>query len=86
MPEQHRFENQQMSESVFRDCALARTRFDDVNLSESVFADVNLQRARFANVNLTDASIDDAKIDGLTILGYDISALIQAEVARRQRG
>ena len=83
---QQRFENQQMSETVSRDCALARARFDDVNLSEAVFDDVNLQRARFTNINLKDASIDDARIDGHTILGCDISALIQAEVARREQG
>ena len=59
---------------------LTRTRFDDVNLSDTVFTDVNLPRARLANVNLTDISITEAKIDRLTIFGYDISALIQAEI------
>ena len=83
MADQHRFEHQRMTASVVRDRALPRSRFDDVNLSDAVFSNVNLQRTHVTNVDLRDVTIDDARIEGLTVLGYNVSTLIRTEVLRR---
>ena len=81
-----RFEQQNLADVVFHDCALAGASFDDVNLSGSVFSNVNLRQARLANVNLVGVAIENADIEGLTIDGVDIHALVQAELARRGPG
>ena len=62
---------------------LANATFDDVDMSDCAFTNVNLQRAKFTDVNLSGVVIDDANIAGLTILGHDIQALIDAELARK---
>jgi uncharacterized protein YjbI with pentapeptide repeats len=88
-----RFDDANLSNAVFsnvslqsakfgRNCAMAHAKFDDANLSNAVFSDVNLQGAKFGNVNLKDVTIKDANIEGLTIFGYNIQALIKAEILR----
>ena len=42
-----------------------------------VIYDTNLEDARLNNVNLAHVSIDNAKISGLTILGWNIADLIK---------
>lgn len=79
-----RFENRNLKDVLFRNCALAGATFDDVNLSEALITNVNLRGARLTNVNMSDVAIDDANIEGLTIYGIDIHALVQAELARRK--
>jgi len=83
---ERRFEHQNMAGAEFRDCNLAGSTFDDVNLSESLFSNVNLRGTRFTDVNMAGVTIDDANIEGLTIFGYDIHALIDAEMARKKGG
>ncbi len=61
-------------------------QFESQSLNGAAFSNANLQGCVFTDVNLTDVSIDNAKIDGLTIFGHDIRALIQAEIARRREG
>ena len=78
-----RFENENLEACVFRDCALARSTFTDVNLSGAVFSNATLRQARFTNVDLSGVTIDDANIEGLTIFGHDIQALIRAQIARQ---
>ena len=78
MNDSERFQNRRLDGAVFHDCSMARSGFEDVNLTEAMFADVNLSGARLANVNMTRVAIDDANIEGLTILGYDIAALIRS--------
>jgi uncharacterized protein YjbI with pentapeptide repeats len=82
MSEKKLFEHQRVDGVVFRDCSMARSIFDDVNLLEAVFSNVNLRGSRFSDVNMKDVTIDDANIEGLTIFGYDIQALIKAEMLR----
>jgi len=77
MSENERFQDRALDGAEFQDCTMARSRFEDIDLSETVFEDVNLSGARFKNVNMTAVWIEDAKIDGLKILGHDIGALIQ---------
>jgi hypothetical protein len=67
------FENQDLSGAVFS-C---------VNLRHAVFNDVNLEKASIRNVNLANASIEDANIMGMTVFGFRIDELIEAELDRR---
>ena len=67
------FENQDLGGAVFR----------RVNLHHAVFDDVNLEKASIRNVNLANASIEDANIMGMTIFGFRIDELIEAELDRR---
>lgn len=85
-PENPLFEGQVLEEAIFRDCAMARTRFEDVDLGGALFSNVRLARARLENIDLSGAIIDHANIDGLTIFGHDVQALIRAEIARRREG
>jgi uncharacterized protein YjbI with pentapeptide repeats len=82
MSENRLFEHQRVDGVVFHDCSMTRSIFDDVNLLEAVFSNVNLRASRFNDVNMKDVTIDDANIEGLTIFGYDIQALIKAEMLR----
>ena len=66
------FENQDLGGAVFR----------RVNLHHAEFNDVNLEKASIRNVNLANASIDDANIMGMTIFGFRIDELIEAELDR----
>ena len=45
---------------------------------------MNLTGARFSDINLCNVTIHDANIQGLTIAGFDILALIGAELKRRE--
>jgi uncharacterized protein YjbI with pentapeptide repeats len=82
-----------LADAVFAGVKLQGARFSNINMkgvaiadadvSDAVFSDVNLQGARFSNVNLKGVAIDDANIEGLTIFGYDVQALIKAERLRR---
>jgi uncharacterized protein YjbI with pentapeptide repeats len=47
-----------------------------------MFRNVNLQGATLDDVNFRDVRIDNANIEGLTICGYDIQALIQPLLER----
>lgn len=38
------------------------------------------------DVNLSGVTIDNANVEGLTIYGYDIHALLQAELAKTAAG
>jgi uncharacterized protein YjbI with pentapeptide repeats len=58
--------------------------FQDVNLRRSTFRNVNLAEATIQNANLRNVSIDESEIGGLTIMGFDIQALIKAEMYRRE--
>jgi uncharacterized protein YjbI with pentapeptide repeats len=62
---------------------MAGTVFHDVNLAGAVFDDVNLAGARIRNANLENFAIEDAYIRGLTIYGFRIDQLIDAELDRR---
>ena len=82
MDEACRFERRRMDGAEFRDVSLAQAIFDDVNLGEARFGNVNLAGARFDDVNLSGVAIDNANIKGLRIFGYDIEALIEAQLDR----
>jgi hypothetical protein len=71
-----------MSET-FENRNMAGTVFHNVNLEGAVFDDVNLAGARIHNANLTNFIIDDAYIKGLTVFGFRIDELIEAELDRR---
>lgn len=79
------FKHCRLCESLFEEGSLAKSTFRDIDLSESHFTNTNLRGAKMNNVDLSDVVIEDARIDGLTIFGYDVSALIRAEIARRER-
>lgn len=78
-----KYEDINLSDSTFLDCSMARSKYEDINLSDSVFSKVDLRRAKLTNVNLAGVLIEDANIDGLTIFGHDVQALIRAEIARK---
>ncbi|MBC8102438.1 MAG: pentapeptide repeat-containing protein [Cytophagales bacterium] len=79
------FEDLDLNEATFQNVALANAQFRDVNLSEAVFENVRLAGAHFRDVSLQNARITDCRIDGLTILGFDVMALITAEQERQKR-
>ena len=79
-----RFEHCSMVNVVFHDCAHTCAAFDDADLSGATFHNVNLSGARFAR-HLSGLDIHDVFIDGLTIVGIDVDALIRAEVVRTGR-
>jgi uncharacterized protein YjbI with pentapeptide repeats len=78
------FEDEDMTDAVFRDVALGKARFIDVDLRAAVFEDVSLDGAQFTDVSLKDVAITDACIEGLHIMGFDIHALIMAEQERQK--
>ena len=71
-----------MSET-FENRNMAGTVFHNVNLERAVFDDVNLAEARIRNANLGNFTIDDAYIKGMTIFGFRVDQLIEAELDRR---
>ena len=77
------FENSDMTHSVFHQVNLGQAVFDDVNLGEATFRNVNLGGATIRNANLGDLQIEDANIRGLTVFGFRIDELIEAEMDRR---
>ncbi len=78
-----RFEDRNMPGTVFNRVNLASGVFDDVNLGNATFQNVNLEAATIRNANLKNLHIDDAYIEGLTIFGFDVAQLIEAEEDRR---
>lgn len=78
-----RFENRDMAGAVFNRVNLADVVFDDANLGNATFHNVSLEAATIRNANLKNMHIDDAYIEGLTVLGFDIAQLIEAEEDRR---
>ncbi|MBN2007426.1 MAG: DinB family protein [Anaerolineae bacterium] len=78
-----RFENRDMAGTVFQRVNLANATFDDANLGNATFSNINLEGATIHNANLKDMHIEDAYIEGLTILGFNIGELIEAEEDRR---
>jgi hypothetical protein len=71
-----------MSET-FEKRDMAGAVFHNVNLEGAVFDDVNLAGARIHNANLGNFTIEDAYIQGLTIFGFHVDQLIEAELDRR---
>ena len=71
-----------MSET-FENRNMAGVVFHNVNLEGAVFDDVNLSGGRIHNANLTNFNIEDAYIKGLTVFGFRIDELIEAELDRR---
>jgi tRNA (cytidine/uridine-2'-O-)-methyltransferase len=82
MDGQSRFERRRMDGAEFQNVSLAGAVFDDVNLGGARFTNINLSGARFEDVNLSNVAIDNANIKGLSIFGYDIEALIEAQLDR----
>jgi len=77
MSETARFEDKSVDGAVFRHCSMRRASFEDVALSDARYDNVDLRRARFHDVNMSGVSIDDANINGMTICGHDVQALIR---------
>ena len=77
MTEHEEFRGRTIDAAVFVNCSMMQSWFNDVNMSATVFSNVSLQRARFTDINLSGASIEDANITGLRILGYDVEELIR---------
>jgi hypothetical protein len=48
-----------------------------------VFDDVNLERASIRNANMRNFSIENAFIEGMTVFGFRVDQLIEAELDRR---
>jgi uncharacterized protein YjbI with pentapeptide repeats len=67
----------------FRHRDMGEAVFDDVNLRKATFHNVDLSDATIRNANLRDLSIDEANITGMTVFGFDVQALIEAELDRR---
>ena len=67
----------------FRHCDMSGSVFDDVNLGGATFYNVNLAEATIRNANLSGLKIEGAGITGMTIFGFDVGALIEAELDRR---
>lgn len=67
----------------FENSNMAGAIFHNVNLEGSAFDDVNLAGASIRNANMRNFSIADADIRGLTIYGFHIDQLIEAELDRR---
>jgi uncharacterized protein YjbI with pentapeptide repeats len=87
MTEERLFDHQQLPGAKFHGCGLVQAEFDNVDMSQSKFkrvnlwassfTDINFQGAKFSNVSFANVSIEDANIDGLTIFGWNITALIK---------
>jgi hypothetical protein len=77
------FENKDMVGSVFHNVNLDGASFTDVNLGGATFRDVNMNGATIRNANLGNFAIEDANIVGMTVFGWRIDQLIEAELDRR---
>lgn len=64
---------------------LAGATFHHVDLTGARFEDVSLCGACFVAVDLSHVNIAEANIEGLTIGGFDILALINDELKRREK-
>ncbi len=62
---------------------MRNAKFNDVNLSGASFENISFKDAKFHDVNMSGVVIEDANIDGMTVLGHDIKKLIEAENARK---
>ena len=67
----------------FENCDMSSVVFHNVNLARAEFGDVNLAEARIHNANLSNLKIEDAFIKGLTVMGFRVDQLIEAELDRR---
>jgi ankyrin repeat protein len=76
-------DNQNLAQTLYRNCNLRKANFHDCNLADTVFSDVNLSGSRLDNVNLSGMRIDNAFITGLTIYGIEIEPLLREELERR---
>jgi Pentapeptide repeats (9 copies) len=74
-----------ITESLFANAKLMKSRFDDVNLQRSAFTNTNLAEATFVDVNLTNVSINNANLSGMKIDDVLVSDLIQAYQNRRAK-
>jgi uncharacterized protein YjbI with pentapeptide repeats len=72
-----------MAGSAFRDVNLSGATFEDVNLAGVTIRNANLAGAAIRDANLADLRIEDANIGGLTVFGFRIDELIEAELDRR---
>jgi hypothetical protein len=81
MPE--RFEDRDMTGSVFQRVDLKGARFEDVNLHRATFTNVNMGEVVIRDANMTGLTIESAAIKGLTIHGLQVDELIEAEMDRR---
>jgi uncharacterized damage-inducible protein DinB len=77
------FEHCDMAGSVFRDVNLGGATFEDVNLAGMTIYNANLAGVTIRNANLENFCIEEANIDGLTVFGFRIDELIEAELDRR---
>src|SRR5512137_971855 len=71
-----------MSET-FEDRDMSGVIFRNVNLGGAVFEDVNLAEGVIRNANLTNFRIEDAYIKGMTVMGFNVEQMIEAELDRR---
>ncbi len=78
-----KFEDCDLSGSVFCKANLGGAAFSNVNLGKAAFDDVNLAEAVIHNANLCNLRIEDAFIGGMTVDGLRIDHLIEAERDRR---
>ncbi len=77
------FTAKNLADSRFENVSLERATFDDVNLKRASFRNINLSGASFSDINLSNVVIEKSCIEGLTIDGFDVHALVDAERARR---
>ena len=68
---------------TYEHCNMAGSVFRDVNLAGAMFEDVNLAGATIRNANLADFRVEDANIKGMTVFGFRVDELIEAERDRR---
>jgi len=68
---------------IFENRSMAGVVFHNVNLEGAVFDDVNLSGGRIHNANLGNFTIEDAYIQGMTVFGFRVDQLIEAELDRR---
>lgn len=66
----------------FRHRDMSGAVFDDVNLDGAAFYNVSLARATIRNANLSRLKIEEANISGMTVFGFNVDALIEAEMDR----
>jgi len=68
--------NCRLSESVFEDVDLSKSRLSNVSLREAQFEDVTLANATFRNACFENVSIEDANGVGMKINGILVTDLL----------
>ncbi|MCV2420908.1 pentapeptide repeat-containing protein [Paucibacter sp. DJ2R-2] len=68
--------NCRLSESVFEDVDLSKSRLSNVSLREAQFEDVTLANATFRNACFENVSIEDANVVGMKINGILVTDLL----------